>query len=46
MNDKPITPLDKFKEVVRELECADNEARFDDRMSKLVDKKSVEDRPE
>ena len=27
---------DKFKEVARELECDDDQARFDERMRKLV----------
>ncbi|MEO5774178.1 MAG: hypothetical protein ABIQ32_08695 [Sphingomicrobium sp.] len=32
----------KFKEAARELECDDDEARFDERMRKLVEHKPVE----
>ena len=35
MHDEP-TQLDKFKEAARELECDDDEARFDARVKKLV----------
>lgn len=34
--------LDKFKEAARELECDDDEARFDERVKKLVKQKPVE----
>lgn len=37
--------IDKFKEVARELECDDDDKRFDERMKKLVKHKPVE-RPE
>lgn len=33
--------LDKFKEAARALECDDDEARFDERMKKLVKHKPV-----
>lgn len=33
--------LDKFKEAARQLECDDDEARFDERMTKLVRQKPV-----
>lgn len=33
---------DKFKEAARELECDDDEARFDERVKKLVKRKPVE----
>lgn len=36
MTDKPPTQLDKFKQAARELETDDDEARFDERMKKLV----------
>lgn len=42
MTDEPKTQLDKFKEAARELECDDDEARFDERMKKLVEKKPGE----
>lgn len=41
MSDKP-SQSDKFKEAARELECDDDEARFDERMKKLVKHKPVE----
>lgn len=41
MTDKP-TQLDKFKQAARELETDDDEARFDERMKKLVKHKPVE----
>ena len=34
--------LDKFKEAARALECDDDEARFDERVKKLVRQKPVE----
>lgn len=38
----PKTPqLDKFKEAARALECDDDEARFDERVKKLVKQKRV-----
>lgn len=36
------TQIDKFKEAARELECDDDDKRFDDRMKKLVKHKPVE----
>ena len=39
--DQP-TQLDKFKEAARELETDDNEARFDERLRKIVKHKPVE----
>jgi hypothetical protein len=36
------TQLDKFKEAARDLETDDDEARFDDRVRKLVKQKPVE----
>ena len=41
-NEPKQSQLDKFKKAARELECDDDEARFDERMKKLVDKKSFE----
>ncbi|WP_255250189.1 hypothetical protein [Rhizorhabdus dicambivorans] len=38
MSDKK-NQLDKFKEAARDLECDDDERRFDERMKKLVEKK-------
>tara|TARA_B100001057_G_scaffold243772_1_gene244108 strand:- start:1548 stop:1685 length:138 start_codon:yes stop_codon:yes gene_type:complete len=35
MTDKK-TQLDKFKEAARELECDDDEARFKERLGKIV----------
>ena len=36
------TQLEKFKQAARELETDDDEARFDERMKKLVTHKPVE----
>lgn len=35
------TQLDKFKEAARDLETDDDEARFDERVKKLVKQKPV-----
>lgn len=40
-NKTPDRQLDKFKQAARELETDDNEARFDERMKKLVKHKPV-----
>ena len=42
--DEP-TQLDKFKEAARQLQTDDDEARFDERVKKLVRRKPAE-RPE
>ncbi len=42
MGNEPKTQLDKFKEAARELETDDDEARFDERVKKLVRHKPVE----
>lgn len=36
--------LDKFKQAARDLECDDDEARFDERVKKLVKQKPVDKR--
>jgi hypothetical protein len=36
------TQTDKFKEAARELECDDDDARFKERLKKLVKHKPVE----
>lgn len=41
MTDKP-TQLDKFKQAARELETDDDEARFDEKMRKLMKQKPAE----
>jgi hypothetical protein len=38
--------LDKFKEAARELGTDDDEARFDERVKKLVKHKPVPEKPE
>jgi hypothetical protein len=38
----PKTQLDKFKEAARELECDDDDQRFDERLKNLVKHKPVE----
>lgn len=40
-----MTQLEAFEKVARELECDDDEARFRDRLGKLVKHKLV-DKPE
>ena len=41
--DKPEpTQLDKFKQAARELECDDDEARFRERVGKIVKQKPAE----
>ncbi len=42
MTDEPKSQLDKFKDAARDLECDDDEARFDDRVKKLVKQKPGE----
>ena len=43
--DKP-SQLERFKEAARQLECDDDEARFDERVRKLVKHKPVQEKPE
>lgn len=38
----PQSQLDKFKEAARDLETDDDEARFDERLRKIVKHKPVE----
>ncbi|WP_156397139.1 hypothetical protein [Sphingomonas sp. Root1294] len=45
-NREPKSQLDKFKEAARELECDDDERRFDERMKKIVEKKPEPGKPE
>ena len=40
------TQLDKFKEAARDLECDDDEKRFNDRMKKLLKRKPAPEKPE
>ena len=42
MEQSKQTQLDKFKQAARELETDDDEARFDERVRKLVKVKPVE----
>lgn len=37
--------FDKFKEAARALECDDDEARFDERVKKLVKQKPMPEKP-
>lgn len=46
MTDTPQTQLEKFKQAARELETDDDEARFDERVKKLVKHKPVPEKPE
>ncbi len=43
--DKAHTQIDKFKETARELECDEDEARWDDRLRKVVKHKSAPEKP-
>jgi hypothetical protein len=38
--------VERFREAARALECDDDEARFDERVKKLVKHKPVPDKPE
>jgi hypothetical protein len=40
------TQLDKFKEVARELEADEDEARWDERLKKVAKAKSAPEKPE
>ena len=42
MSDSEKSQLDKFKEAARDLETDDDEARFDERLRKIVKHKPVE----
>ena len=42
MPGEPKSQLDKFKEAARDLECDEDEARFDESVKKLVKQKPVE----
>jgi hypothetical protein len=42
MTNPKQSQLDKFKEAARDLECDDDEKRFDERLKKLVKHKPVE----
>lgn len=46
MLEQKQSQLDKFKEAARELEADDDEARFDERVKKLVKHKPVPEKPE
>ena len=41
-NSNDLTQVDKFQESARELETDDDEARFDERLKKLVKHQPVE----
>ncbi len=45
-DNKTKSELDKFKEAARDLGADDDEARFDERMRKLVKQKPVQEKPE
>ena len=46
MSDKDISQVERFKQAARELEADDDEARFDERVKKLVKHKPVPEKPE
>ena len=41
-DEEGLSQSDKFEVAARELECDDNEARFDERVKNLVKQKPVE----
>lgn len=43
---EPKTQLDKFKELAREVEADEDEARWDERLKKVVEHKPAPERPE
>lgn len=45
MDQSAQTQLDKFEQAARQLECDDDEARFDERVRKLVKQKPVPEKP-
>lgn len=46
MSEPEQTQLDKFKEAARQLETDDDEARFDERVRKLVKPKPALEKPD
>lgn len=46
MPNDPSFQLDRFKKAARQLETDDNEARFDERVKKLVTQKPEKPEPE
>jgi hypothetical protein len=46
MTDDPKTRREKFEEAARDLECDEDEARFDERVRKLVMHEPVPEKPE
>jgi hypothetical protein len=41
-----LSQSDKFKALAREVECDEDEARWDERLGKLVKRKPVPEKPE
>ena len=46
MSEDKKTQSDKFKEAARELECDEDEARWDDRLKKVAKAKPTPGKPE
>ncbi|MDB5689102.1 MAG: hypothetical protein JWL91_978 [Sphingomonas bacterium] len=46
MTDDPTTQSDKFKTLARELEADEDEARWDERLEKVVRHKPAPEKPE
>lgn len=46
MSDKPKPQIDKFKDAARELECDEDEARWDERLKKVAKGKPEPEKPE
>jgi hypothetical protein len=46
MTDAKTSQLDKFKQAARELECDEDEARWDERLKKVAKVKPKPEKPE
>jgi hypothetical protein len=46
MMEEPKTQTDKFKELARELEADEDEARWDERLKKVVEHKPAPEKPD
>jgi hypothetical protein len=46
MPDREPSQLDKFKEAARDLECDEDEARWDERLKKVAKQKPAPEKPE
>jgi hypothetical protein len=42
----PLPQIEKFKQAARDLECDEDEARWDDRLKKVAKQKPAPEKPE